>query len=160
MLIWAWIQPPCSFDFILILPFMLMYTSIGKSFSGMDNQLSKVAEVWSFTEAETQIRLSPGGLANQGSKSKAYLMQTSFPLEKLWKRLCSCQDFLLVFSLINSDPKKPKLSLVMCECWCPLLFCEIFILNLENPKESLNVESKNNVWMIFVSSVSHWDLII
>lgn len=60
-----------------------MHTSIGKSFSGMDNQLLEVAEVWFFTEAETQIRFSPGGLANQGFESTAYLMQTSFPLEKL-----------------------------------------------------------------------------
>lgn len=49
----------------------------------MDNQLLEVAEVWFFTEAETQIRFSPGGLANQGFESTAYLMQTSFPLEKL-----------------------------------------------------------------------------
>lgn len=61
---------------------MPVHTSIGKSFSGMDKQLSEVAEVWSFTEAETQIRFPPGGLANQGSESTAYLMQTSFPLEK------------------------------------------------------------------------------
>lgn len=44
---------------------MPVRTSAKKSFSGMDNQLSEVGEVWSFTEAETQIRCSPGDPANQ-----------------------------------------------------------------------------------------------
>lgn len=49
---------------------MPVHTSARKSFSGMDNQLSKVAEVWSFTEAETQIRCSLGNLANQVPKAQ------------------------------------------------------------------------------------------
>lgn len=60
-----------------------MHMSIGKSFSGVDSQLSKVGEVWPIAEAETPIRCSLGDLANQGSKSTAYLTQTWFPLEKV-----------------------------------------------------------------------------
>lgn len=83
MLIRVGIQSPCFSNFVLILAFTPMHSSIGKSFSRVDNQLFKVGKVWSFTEAKTQIRRSLGGLTIWSSKNTTYLMQTGFPLEKL-----------------------------------------------------------------------------